>query len=125
MRSAWILGLCAVGALSGCRTEDDRAFGDDRGRTSRKGQPADPVPRAAEVDPPAAGTQGAEARMVPTSAGGQEDPRDAGGPRPPEAPGKAHDRNESSNENQQNKALTPGADNDRKPRLKHSDDGIR
>jgi len=63
--------------------------------------------------------------MVPTSAGGVEDPPDAGGPRPPVAPGKAHDRNQSSPENEQNKRLTPGAENDRKPRLKHSDDGIQ
>ena len=125
MRHAWILGLCVVGALSGCRAEDDRAYGEDRGRTGKRGQPADAVPRAAETEAPAAGTQGVEPSMVPTSAGGQEDPRDAGGPRPPEAPGKAHDKNQSSDENQQNKALTPGADNDRKPRLKHSDDGIQ
>ena len=85
MRVITTLGLCLIAAVCGCRTENDNAFGSDEGRTSKKGQPADPVPQAPAAETPTT-SPSPEPEMVPTSAGGRELPPDAGGPRPPEAP---------------------------------------
>jgi hypothetical protein len=64
--------------------------------------------RNPQHDTATASPTNAEPAMVPTSAGGKEEPRDGGGPRPAEAPGKVGDSNASAHENKQNKEMAPG-----------------
>lgn len=116
MRAIGVVGLLGLAALCGCREENsEKAFGEERGRTSAKDQAAEAVPRAPQAEPPAPGPERSEPTMVPTSAGGREDPPDAGGPRIEPAPGSAHDRRDSDHQNRQNQELAPGKDAPKQP----------